>query len=83
METGEIPPGTKPLPCATGLRYRPTFVIIIMSLKQLLARVRWGDQLTGEDILLVEELTLLQVFGSSYLTPKTLKLRSTSRLPRR
>ena len=82
METGEIPPGTKPLPCASGLRYRPTFVIIIMCLKLLLAKIRWGSQLTERDILFVKGLTLLQVVKSSYLLPKSLELRSTNRLPR-
>jgi len=48
-------------------------------LKLQLARIRWGRELTENDILFLDGLTLSQVVKSSYLLPKSLELRTSKR----
>jgi len=78
MNTGEIPPGTKPLPCDAWPPLRASF-IMSRFLKLQLARIRWGRELTENDILFLDGLTLSQVVKSSYLLPKSLELRTSKR----
>lgn len=51
--------------------------------KALLIVVRWGDQLSDQDIHLANEMTFMEVFRSSYLTPKTVRVAFDRQLKRR
>ena len=37
----------------------------------MILNVRWGNQVTEEDRILVEYMTLFQLLGSSFVTPKS------------
>lgn len=37
----------------------------------MILNVRWGNQVTEEDRILVEYMTLFQLLGSSFITPKS------------
>ena len=52
-------------------------------LKTQLINLRWGDQLTPQDRFLAKEMTLMEVWQSSYLLPKTARIRCDRRLLRR
>lgn len=52
-------------------------------LKNLLIHVRWGDTLTEQDIALASEMSFLEIFASSYLNPKTPRVRTSKTLRRR
>jgi len=54
-----------------------------MDLRLLLAELRWGDTLTKSDREFIKELDLFQVLGSSYLLPKTARVRTSKILARR
>lgn len=54
-----------------------------MDFRTLLAELRWGDALTTEDRMLVRSLTFGQLLRSSYLLPKTPRVRFDRRLRRR
>ncbi|QIN96825.1 hypothetical protein [Synechococcus phage S-N03] len=53
------------------------------AMKLFLARARWGDELTAKDYALINEMSLLEVFASSYILPKTARVRTSSVLRRR
>jgi len=53
------------------------------NLKNLLIRVRWGNQLTHLDYDVARYMTLVEVLQSSYLQPKTKRVICDSRLRRR
>jgi len=52
-------------------------------LKNLLIRARWGDTLTKQDITLASEMSFFEVFASSYLNPKSARVRTSKTLMRR
>ena len=54
-----------------------------MDLRLLIAELRWGDELTKQDREFIKELTFGQVLFSSYLLPKTARVRTATYLPRR
>lgn len=55
----------------------------MLNLKNLLIHARWGNQLTLNDISLANEMTLVEVFKSSYLLPKTKRVTCDSQMRRR
>lgn len=57
--------------------------IVMNWLKNYLIEVRWGNTLTPQDRFLAAEMTFLQLFKSSYLLPKTLRVASSWTLRRR
>lgn len=52
-------------------------------LKGLLMKVRWGTELTKEDLDLAKEMSFLEVFKSSYLTPKSIMVKYDKNMKRR
>ena len=52
-------------------------------LKNLLLKVRWGNELTKEDLKLAEGLTFWEILTSSYLTPKTIFVKFDRNMRRR
>jgi len=44
----------------------------MIMLKRIIARTRWGNQLTEYDYSYMRGLTLWEVFKAPYLTPKSL-----------
>ena len=49
-------------------------------MKYWLAKVRWGDNLTWQDLEFLNDLTFFEVFRSSYLLPHSAYSRN---IPRR
>jgi len=54
-----------------------------MDLRLLIAELRWGDTLSKGDREFIKELTLCEVFGSSYLLAKTRRLQTSRTILRR
>lgn len=52
-------------------------------LKNLLLKVRWGNELTKEDLEIAEGLTFWEILTSSYLTPKTINVKFNRNMRRR
>lgn len=52
-------------------------------LKDLLLNVRWGNQLTKEDLALAKEMSFWEVFKSSYLIPKSIMVKYDKKMRRR
>ena len=51
--------------------------------KRLLIQTRWGGQLTPEDYFLAADMTFMEIWKSSFLCPKTARVRTAKRLLRR
>ncbi|WNL51094.1 hypothetical protein SCREM2_gp175 [Synechococcus phage S-CREM2] len=52
-------------------------------LKNYLIETRWGNTLTPQDRFLAREMTVLQLFRSSYLLPKTNRIATSLTIRRR
>ena len=60
------------------------FCSIVMDLlKTFLIYTRWGDQVTREDLFLAKDMTFMEVWKSSFLLPKTARVKFDRRLRRR
>lgn len=40
-------------------------------LKNMLMNIRWGNSLTEDDRVVVEAMTIFELLGSAFITPKT------------
>ena len=57
--------------------------MVMNVLKALLILVRWGNNLTDQDIYLANEMTFMEVFHSSYLTSHTIYTKYNNQIKRR
>lgn len=83
MEVGKILPLNQPFRVRLVRVKDRSLIHFIMDLRILLATIRWGNQLTVEDVMLAKSMSLVELIQSSFLNAKTIRVRCNSIIKRR